>query len=287
MNQTFSVQQKIQQLVVILFPILITQISLFGMTFFDTLMSGHASANDLVGVAIGASLWMPVFTGLNGILIAVVPMVAQLLGARHKEDIPFVVVQGLYLTLAMSIVVIIGGALLITPILDCMELSSAVYEIARGFLIGISFGIVPFFLSTVLRSFIDTLGYTRVTMLITLAALPINIMLNYVLIFGKFGFPRLGGVGAGYASAITYWCIAIISAWVIQRVSPFERYQVFGRVYSISFTAWKEQLIIGIPIGIAIFCETSIFAVITLLMSQFNTITIAAYQVAINFASLI
>jgi len=162
-----------------------------------------------------------------------------------------------------------------------------VYRVARDFLIAISFGVVPLFLSTIFRCFIDTLGYTRVTMIITMVALPINIILNYLLIFGKFGFPRLGGVGAGYASALTYWCIALISFYVIQRVKPFRNYHVCSRVYPISLAVWKEQLIIGIPIGFAIFCETSIFAVVTLLMSHFNTVTVAAYQVALNFASLL
>jgi len=287
MKETYSTQGKLRQLMILLVPILMTQCSLFGMTFFDTMMSGHASSNDLAGVGIGASIWMPVFTGLNGILFALVPIVAQFLGAKRKGDVPFVVIQGVYLALAMSAVVIALGAAVVTPILDGMNINAEVYRVARDFLIGISFGVIPLFLSTVFRCFIDTLGYTRVTMSITMVALPINIILNYVLIFGKFGFPRLGGVGAGYASAITYWCIALISFYVIQQMKPFRDYHVLSRIYPVSLTAWQEQLTIGIPIGFAIFCETSIFAVITLLMSQFNTAAVAAYQIAINFASLL
>lgn len=287
MNQTYSMTDKLRQLMILLVPILMTQCSLFGMTFFDTMMSGHASSNDLAGVGIGASIWMPVFTGLNGILFALVPIVAQYMGAKRKDDVPFAVIQGVYLALAMSVVVIACGAVLVTPILDCMNINAEVHRVAQEFLIGISFGVIPLFLSTIFRCFIDTLGYTRVTMVITMSALPINIILNYVLIFGKFGFPRLGGVGAGYASALTYWCIALISFYVVQKMKPFRDYHVLSRVYPVSLPAWKEQLTIGIPIGFAIFCETSIFAVITLLMSQFNTVTVAAYQVAINFASLL
>jgi len=287
MKQTYSVPEKTRQLVILLVPIFITQCSLFGMTFFDTIMSGHASSNDLVGVGIGASIWMPVFTGLNGILFALVPIVAQLLGAKRREEVSFAVIQGVYLAVAMSIVVIACGYVVVPFILDRMKLEAGVYRVAEHFLIAISCGVMPLFLSTIFRSFIDTLGYTRVTMVITMAALPINVVLNYVLIFGKLGFPRLGGVGAGCASAITYWCITLISLCVIQRIKPFKSYQVFSNLYPVSWMAWKEQLKIGIPIGIAIFCETSIFALVTLLMSEFSTITIAAYQIAINFASLL
>lgn len=287
MNQTNSFQQKIRQFLMILLPILVTQLSLCAMNFFDTMMSGHAGTNDLAGVAIGSSIWLPVFTGLNGILLAVTPILAQLLGARRTKDVPFIVIQGIYLALAISMVVIISGTFTLTPLLKLMELEPGVYEVARQYLIAMSLGIAPLFIYTVLRCFIDTLGYTRVTMLITLTTLPINILLNYILIFGKLGLPRLGGVGAGYASAMTYWIIALLSLFVIQRVPPFRNYHVLNQRYGVSFTAWKEQLKIGVPIGTAIFCETSIFAVVTLLMSQFDTATIAAHQAALSFSSLV
>ncbi|AMA73137.1 MATE family efflux transporter [Aneurinibacillus thermoaerophilus] len=285
MRETYSVREKTRQLLVILLPILITQLSLYAMNFFDTVMSGHASPNDLAGVAIGSSIWMPVYTGLSGIMLAITPIIAQLAGARSTERMPFTVIQGAYLALALSIVVFIAGSFTLRPILDMMELEPTVRDIAYHYLIAIGFGIAPLFISMVFRCFIDALGYTRVTMLIMLISLPINVALNYVFIYGKFGFPRLGGVGAGYASAITYWCIAFLSIYVIHRMSPFASYRIFRCFYRVAFSAWKEQLKIGIPIGFSIFFETSIFAAVTLLMSEFSTVTIAAHQAAMNFAS--
>ncbi|MFC7442075.1 MATE family efflux transporter [Laceyella putida] len=287
MKQTHSLKQKIRQFLIILVPILVTQLALFGMNFFDTVMSGHAGPNDLAGVAIGSSLWSPIFTGLSGILLSLTPIVAQLIGAERKEQVPFKVIQGVYLALAIAVTVILGGALLLDPVLDGMNLDAQVRTIAHDYLIALTFGIVPLFVYTVLRCFMDALGQTRITMVITLLSLPINVGLNYLLIFGKFGFPRLGGVGAGYATAITYWCIAFISFLVITRVMPFAEYRVFGRWFGIALSAWKEQLKIGVPIGFSIFFETSIFAAVTLLMSEYDTATIAAHQAALNFASFL
>ncbi|MDR4410535.1 MATE family efflux transporter, partial [Bacillus anthracis] len=88
---------------------------------------------------------------------------------------------------------------------------------------------------TVLRSFIDSLGKTRVTMMITLCSLPINLVLNYVFSFGKFGMPALGGVGAGIASALTYWCICIISFIIIHKAAPFSEYGIFLTMYKFSW----------------------------------------------------
>jgi MATE family multidrug resistance protein len=124
-------------------------------------------------------------------------------------------------------------------------------------------------------------------MFITLVSLPLNIVFNYVLIFGKMGFPELGGVGAGYASALTYWLLTIITTFIIIKQQPFADYRIFSRLYSFSFKKWKEILLVGVPIGFAIFFETSIFAAVTLLMSQFDTITIASHQAALNFSSFL
>ncbi|KQL47301.1 MATE family efflux transporter [Brevibacillus choshinensis] len=287
MNETFSIKEKWRQFLVVLLPILISQLALFSMTFFDTIMSGHASPIDLAGVAIGASLWAPVQAGLTGILMAVTPLVAQMVGANRRERVPFTVVQAFYVAIAIAIGVMVVGALVLNPILQMMDLEPTVSEIARDFLHAIAIGIIPLFLYTVIRCFIDALGETRVTMIITLFSLPINVFLNYALIFGNLGFPRLGGVGAGYASAITYWCILLISLFVVNRVHPFVEYGLFTKFYRISLSAWKELLKLGLPIGFSIFFEVSIFAAVTLFMSEYNTNTIAAHQAALNFASFI
>jgi len=285
-SNVFS-KKRIMYLSSILFPILITQLGLFSMNFFDTTMSGKVSPNDLAGVAIGSSLWVPVYTGLSGILLSVTPIVAQLVGAKKTKDVPFMVVQGLYVSIAISIIILILGFLTLDPILQNMGLEEEVRHIAKWYLISLSLGIFPLFLYAVLRCFIDALGFTRVTMMITLTSLPINFVFNYLFIFGKFGFPKLGGIGAGVASAITYWCITAIAILIIRKQSPFKDFNIFKTLFPISLTAWKEILKIGVPIGLSIFFETSIFAAVTLLMSQYNTITIASHQAAMNFASFL
>ncbi|MGB3890779.1 MAG: MATE family efflux transporter, partial [Priestia megaterium] len=164
-----------------LFPILVTQFGMFSMTFFDTMMSGRVSADDLAGVAIGSSLWVPVFTGLSGILMSITPIVAQLVGANQKKKVPFSVIQGLYVSILMAIVIILIGFFVVDPILKGMNLEANVMRIAKQYLIALSFGIIPLFIYTVLRNFIDALGQTRTSMLITILGLPVNVALNYVL----------------------------------------------------------------------------------------------------------
>ncbi|MGB8000348.1 MAG: MATE family efflux transporter [Anaerobacillus sp.] len=287
MYPTQTIQEKIKLLVIILYPILVTQVGLYSMNFVDTIMSGRAGANDLAGVAIGSSLWVPVFTGLSGILLAITPIVSQYIGAKQEDRVSFTVLQGIYLSIALSILILLAGSAILNSILQTMDLNANVRQIAKDYLFGLSIGIIPLFIYSVLRSFIDALGETRTTMLVTLTSLPINVFFNYALIFGKFGFPELGGVGAGYASGITYWFILLIALIVILRVRPFRTYAIFKRFHPVSLVTWREQLKIGVPIGFSIFFEVSIFAAVTLLMSTYTTETIAAHQAAINFASLL
>ncbi len=277
--------QKYAQFLRILFPVLITQIALSLISFFDTNMSGHVSPEDLAGVAIGSSLWIPIQAGLSGILVAVTPIVSHLIGGNKRRDVNFNVYQGLLLSIVIALIVLAIGALLVKPILGAMNLETRVHDVALYFLMALSTGIVPLFAYTVLRGYIDALGQTRYSMIITLCSLPINVGLNFLLIFGQWGFPRLGGVGAGVASAITYWCLLIIAVIVVRKAEPFREDQLLSRWYAPSGSKWRELLKIGVPMGFAIFFETAVFAGVTLLMSRYDTLTIAAHQAAQNFAS--
>ncbi|WP_445505577.1 MATE family efflux transporter [Niallia sp. 03091] len=287
MKQTQTTKQKLQQLFMILLPILVTQIGMFGLTLVDTIMAGHYSPIDLAGVAVGSSLWMPIYTGLTGILLAIPPIVSQLIGRKEEAKASFSVVQAGYLAIAMGVILIIIGYFALDPILNSMGLDHEVQTIAFRYLTALSFGIIPIFIYFVLRSFIDTLGQTQVTMFITLSAIPINIVLNYVFINGIWFFPELGGVGTGVATSITYWIILLIALHIVYHHQPFSRFKLLKTLHPLSWTKWKELLVIGIPVGFSIFFETSIFSAVTILMGHYNTNTIAAHQAALNFASLL
>lgn len=287
MHKTNLTSEKIRLLIRLLIPILITQCGMYAMSFFDTVMSGHASADDLAGVAIGSNIWMPIFTGLSGILMGLTPIISHHIGAKEEHLIGSKLVQALYLAIGMALIVILIGSFVLNPLLHLMNLTPKVHLIARHYLIALSFGMVPLFGYNVLRGFIDAHGLTRLSMAITLLAPPVNVIFNYFFIFGKLGFPKLGGVGAGVATAITYWIIMLVALLILAKGPFFSHYKLFRHWPKIEFSVWKELLKIGLPIGFSIFFETSIFAVSTILMSQYSTIVVAAHQAALNFASFL
>lgn len=287
MNQTFTIRDKIKQIIILLIPILVTQLGMFSMVFFNTIMSGKYSSSDLAGVAIGSSIWNPVFTGLSGILLAVSPIAAQRIGQKQHKQVSSVLIHGIYMAVVIAAVVLILGFFLMDPILAKMHLPKSVQTTAHDYLVGLGFGVIPLFILNALRSFIYALGKTRVVMVILLSSLPVNLFLNYVLIFGYLGFPELGGSGAGYATSITYFIIAIITIIIVKTKQPFSQYLKVAYFKNFSMAESMEILKIGVPMGLSIFFETSMFAIVTILISKYSVTTIAAYQSALNIVSFL
>ncbi len=281
-----SQRDKLHRLLSVMLPILGTQLANIGMNFFDASMSGQAGNADLAGAAIGGNIWMPIQTGFYGILMAATPLMAHLLGAEQRDKIKIIVRHGLVLAVVFALLIAVAGVLGLPTLLHHMQLEPMVEQVASGYLGGIGLGLLPFFMLAALRGLVDTLGYTQLSMRIYLVALPINALLNYILIFGKLGLPAMGGIGAGIATGITYWLLLGMFCLVTVRLPVFRSYAIWGQV-TLAAATFKEYLKIGIPMGVAIFMETSIFGVVALFVAKFGTAVIAGHQAALNFSSLI
>ncbi len=279
-------KDKLRTFFSIMLPIFITQMAIMGMNFFDTIMAGNAGATQLAGVAIGGNMWVPVFTGINGILTAMTPIIAHYRGSENLDEIPKAVNNGIYLAIVLALGVIALGYLVVPRFLAHLSLEPEVAYIAKHYLAALALGIPPFFVNVLCRSLVDTMGYTRVTMCMFLIMLPINVGFNYVFIFGKLGMPAMGGIGAGYGTAATYWIVLGIFATVINKLPLLKTMKVF-QFRAIEIPRIVQQLKLGIPIGIAIFAETSIWGAVAFFIAELGTGVIAAHQVGLNFSSVL
>lgn len=279
-------REKLHKLVALMLPILGTQLATMGMGFFDASMSGQAGNIDLAGTAIGSNAWAPIHTGFSGVLLAAMPLIANTIGAGEREKIPNILCQGMLLAIAFGLIIILGGIFLLPFFFGNMGLATEVYNIALWYCAGVGIGVIPMLLTVPLRSLIDSLGHTDLTMKLYLIGLPINALLNYVLIFGKLGLPRLGGIGAGLATGITYWLMFGLFVISIRFVQEFRQYNPFSALI-VDVKQIKEYLRIGIPLGFSIFLEVGVFCIVAFFMAKFGTDTIAAFQAAMNMAALV
>ena len=267
-------------------PILIGQLATVGMSVADVAMAGHASAQDLAGVSLGVSIWHIVIVTLMGLLMAVNPIVAQHMGAGQPQRIPHVVRQGLWNAVGAGVLamVVANAAALV---FEVMDIEPAVRTLARDFVFVISFGLPAFCCYRVLYGYSASVNQTKPLMVIALAALALNIALNWLLVFGNLGFPRLGGLGCAWATLLCVWFNLCALAWWIRHSPAYRSTQPFSGFEAPHWPEIRTLLRIGGPIGVTYFAETSAFSLIALLVAGFGTTQVAAHQIALNFASLV
>ena len=285
MHTTETIKDKIILFLKIFFPILIYQFANFSASFVDTTMTGQYNTLDLAGVSIATSLWKPFFTFLTGIVSALVPIIGHHLGQGKKKEVSSDFYQFLYLALALSIV-LFGLVFFLAPIvLQFMGLEVAVSSVAIRYLWLLAIGIIPLLLFSVIRSLLDTLGLTKLSMYLMLLLLPLNSGFNYLLIYGAFGFPELGGAGAGLGTSLAYWALLLISVLVLLKHKKLKEYQL-QKPMPLQIKKIKEAIYLGLPIGGTVFAEVAIFSAVGLIMAKFSSLIIASHQSAMNFSSL-
>jgi MATE family multidrug resistance protein len=266
-------------------PVIIAHLLQTMMQFVDTIMAGHVSSHDLAGLAIATALYHPVFLLMLGILISLGSIIAQLFGAEKQQEIVTNVIQGLWLSQALAFISILILANL-EPVLYWMDYEPEVIRVTSGYLKALCWGMPPVYAFLVLRMFSEGMSITRPTMYISLIGLGANIISNYALMFGHFGFPALGAVGAGWTTSIVHWVMFFVMLAFCLKASMFESYRKFIAFSRPSWLYLREILSIGIPNGFGIAAEVGLFAVVSLLMGTFGVTAIAGHQVAINIASV-
>ncbi len=261
-------------------PMVMTQLFIMGNGFLDTAMAGRYSSVDLAGVSLGGALLWPLFMLMSGITMAMMPMVAQLSGARRVGESGVIIRQGIWLALANA-----GVGILILrnvePVLSWVGMDAEATRIAADYLKAAAWGLPAVFVYVALRHTCEGLGHTRPPMLIAGIALLLNIPLNYMLIYGAFGFPELGGVGCGWATAAVMWIELGMMAYVTRR--PFFRATRVGVGGFRPDPALLWRILkLGLPIGAAVFLEMAVYSVITLLIGRLGVSELAAHSIAGN-----
>lgn len=285
MYQTHHFKDKFILFLKIFFPILIYQFANYSASFVDTTMTGQYNTMDLAGVSMATSIWNPFFTFLTGIVSALVPIIGHHLGRGKKEEVASDFYQFIYLALGLSVVLLGLVLFLAPPVLKHIGLEAPVAAVAVRYLWFLSIGIIPLLLFSVIRSLLDSLGLTKLSMYLMLLLLPLNSGFNYLLIYGAFGVPELGGAGSGLGTSLAYWVLLGISVLVLFKQEKLKALHLEKRI-PLNMDKIKEGVRLGLPIGGTVFAEVAIFSVVGLIMAKFSSLIIASHQSAMNFSTL-
>ncbi|HEV2302267.1 MAG TPA: MATE family efflux transporter [Stellaceae bacterium] len=262
-------------------PLAGANLAQMAMAVTNTVMVGHLGGAALSAAGLGGALYFTIAITCQGVLIAVAPLAARVIGAGDRAAAGEVAAAGLLLAAAAAVPIVailsIADRLLAALGYD----PSLAHEIGR-YLSAIRWAAPAFLLFGVLRALLAAASRARIVMAVVILAIPANAALNWALIYGRLGMPRWGIVGSGAATAIVQWLmtaglLAVLSAAPVGTPLRLGR-RVLHRIGAI--------LRLGLPIGGLIALESGLFVSTGVLMGLLGTDALGAHQLVINFASL-
>lgn len=280
-----SIKKELSKIFSLAWPLLIAQVTQTLMGVSDTIMAGRFSPTDMAAVAIGFSITMPVLFFIQGLVLALPPLISRYNGSNQFDKVANTTQQTFYLVFVVAILAV-SASVWIPDLFALVEMEPELRRITVEYVQFILYSAPAFTCYQVLRNYAEGLSVTKPTMIIMVLGLLVNIPANYVLIYGKLGFPAYGGVGCGIATAIVFLAMFIGTLIYVMYSNKLAKYQLFKTLYFPDLKIMKKTLDLGLPIAMTILFEVTLFGVVALLLSPLGSTIVAAHQVALNFSSI-
>ncbi|MEM6376266.1 MAG: MATE family efflux transporter [Pseudomonadota bacterium] len=264
-------------------PLVMSHVAQMSIRLSDAIMLGWYSVEALAAEVLGGTLFYVLFIIGSGFAWAVMPMVAEAQANGDETRLRRLTRMGGWLSVIFALAVL-PLMLFAAPLFRALGQDPALSELAGEYTAIVGFTLLPALLVMVLKSYLSALERTQVVMWITLAALPLNVMANHILIFGNFGAPELGVQGAAIASLFVTTASFIVLALYAARILP--QHALFQRVWRPDWAAFGEVFRLGWPIGITNLAEVGLFAASTMMMGWLGTVALAAHGIALQISAL-
>jgi MATE family multidrug resistance protein len=267
-------------------PIALTQLGQVAMMTSDLALIGRLGDVAVGAAALGHVVLYAGFMICLGLANAVAPLASQAVGARNPDAARQALHVGLWVVTAVAIpltAVQLHGY----EILLAMGQPHDVAQLAGRYLTGLSWSMAPACWFIALRNFMSSLDRPQPGLWITLAAIPANTALAYVLIHGSFGLPKLDMLGAGTATTIVNLGMCIAAGWVCVARAPFREYRLLNGLWRPDRRLTKKLLIIGLPISGAFLLEYSLFGIAAVMMGWISTTAMVGHQIALQVAAIV
>lgn len=267
-------------------PMALTQLGQIAMTTTDLIFIGRISDEAVAAAGLAGTVYFVSFTFGMGLMAAVAPLAAQAFGAGDAHRIRRALRTGLWAALFISLP-IMAFPLRGERILHALGQAPTTSHLAQDYLFGLVWGVMPALWFQAMRSFMGALNRPQPILWITLAAIPGNALLAYLLIYGAFGLPGLGLFGAGLATTTVNFGTFLAGLWFVTQRKPFCDHHVFTRVWRIDWTLLRQIIAIGAPISLAFLLEYGLFSSAGLLMGLISTTALAAHQIALQITTIL
>lgn len=279
--------REVKELAALALPMMLAQIAAVGVGFVDTVMAGAAGKDDLAAVALGSSAFATLYITFMGVMTALNPMISHLWGAGKTAQVGETGRQGLWFGLVLGVCGMVLLLAAVRPMLWYLTLSEQVETMLAQYLFFVALAMPAAMLHRALHAYASSLNRPRPIMWVSWAALLLNIPLNYVFVYGKFGMPQLGGAGCGLATMLVFWFNALALWLYIKKQHYFQSFGLNGGFSKPDLPALKQLWKLGWPIGLSFFLEASLFSFIVFLVAKFGEDYVAAQQVVISLTSVV
>jgi multidrug resistance protein, MATE family len=274
-----------RELIHLAWPMLVAQLAMMGNAVIDTAMAGRLTVIDLAAVGIAASIMATILMSLVSVLLAVPPIIAHLHGAGRSAEIGREIHQGMWISLALTLLTI----LLLCfpgPFIAISELQPVVETKVRAYLAVSAWGVPAAFALRLFFGLSTGIKRPQPVMLFNLLSLAFKIPLNAVFMYGLLGVPALGSTGCAVATSIDAWLMAAVAwAWCL-RNPDYAQFDLRRRITAPDFTAIREFLKLGIPIGLTFIADVTAFTFMALFIARLGPVMSGAHQIAANLAAL-
>jgi MATE family multidrug resistance protein len=267
-------------------PIAATQLGQIAMMTTDIALIGRLGDEAVAAAALAHTVFFVGFTFGMGLVSAVAPLAAQAFGGRNPRLVRRALRVGLWAALLISLPMM-ALPLFGEQILLMLGQAPATAHLAQKYLLGLAWGIAPALAFLAIRGFMGAVNRPEPGLWITLAAIPANALLVYLLIHGGMGLPRLELFGAGLATTLINFGMLLAALWFATSRRPFRKYHVLGRIWRIDWPLMRQLIVIGGPISLSFLLEYGLFGAAALLMGLISTTALAAHQVALQIVAIL
>lgn len=266
-------------------PVVLTQVGGGMVALFDNIMVGHLGAVELAAVAFANSVYILGHVFAMGAVMGLTPLVGQAFVQKDTDYVKALFQNGLLYVLLLGVMMSVV-LLMVYLGFDFMGQVPEVIVLAKPYYLIQILSLLPYLLFCLCKQFLEGLGNTKVAMNITMVSCVVNIVLNYLLIYGKLGFPRWGVVGAGVATLIARVLMPILFFVVLKYSSEFSSFLKWDKSIGGRCRYMKKIAQVGLPIGGHMLLECTAFAMCSIMVGWLGAVPLAANQIAQNISNL-
>jgi MATE family multidrug resistance protein len=267
-------------------PMAAQQLGQIAMMTTDLGFIGRLSGEALAAAALAGTIYFIAFTAGMGLMSAVAPLAAQAYGAGSPRQVRRALRAGLWAGLLVALP-IMAFPLRGEQILLGLGQAQVPAHLAQDYLFGLAWGVAPALWFIAIRGFMGAVNRPEPVLWITLAAIPANALLVWLLMTGELGLPKLGIFGVGLASSIVNFGTFVAGLWFATRRPPFVDYRVLTRFWRIDWDVMRRLFVIGAPISVSFLLEYGLFSSAALLMGRLSTTALAAHQIALQVIAIL